>query len=440
MDQNTVLLAFEHYKHGRLEAAAELLRSFLAAVPFDAAANHLLGGIYYRQGKFAPAREHLARACATPGASAEMFNNYGAALKALGDTSGAIAAYRRALAVDPNYADALNNLGVIYRAQGQSSQAIDILRRAASLKPELAEAQKNLRNAYNDVVPAWHFAMINDKPRNDAYQAAIARAVSGKRVLDIGTGTGLLAMMAAKAGAASVTSCEAVAVIAERARDIIAHNGLHNKIAVLARHSTDLVVGRDLTSRADVLITETFSSDLLSESVLATVEHAHANLLTPDATVIPRAAGAKAYLIGGSEIESMLFAGASHGFDLSPFNDFAPPVLAASVNNVPHDILSDDFELMHFDLTAREFPMETRASVDVTVTKRGTAAGLVQWIYLELDEKSRYENRPSSAPHAESHWTQILHRFPRPLAVTEGNTVRLRVRHDRQQILVDLIE
>jgi hypothetical protein len=84
--------------------------------------------------------------------------------------------------------------------------------------------------------------------------------------------------------------------------------------------------------------------------------------------------------------------------------------------------------------------METRASLDVTVTKTGTAAGLVQWIYLELDEKSRYENRPSSDPHAESHWTQILHRFSRPLPVTEGSKLRLRVRHDRQQILVDLME
>src|SRR4029079_18474050 len=131
-------------------------------------------------------------------------------LRALGDISGAVAAYRRALAVDPNYADALNNLGVIYRAQGQSSQAIDILRRATSLKPDLAEAQKNLRTAYNDIVPAWHFAMINDRPRDADSHAAICRVTRGKRVLDIGTGTGLLAMMATKAGAHSVATCEAV--------------------------------------------------------------------------------------------------------------------------------------------------------------------------------------------------------------------------------------
>jgi type II protein arginine methyltransferase len=307
------------------------------------------------------------------------------------------------------------------------------------LKPDLAEAQKNLRTAYNDVVPAWHFAMINDRPRNDAYQAAITRAAAGKRVLDVGTGTGLLAMMAAKAGAASVTTCEAVAVIAERAREIVARNGLQDRITVLARHSTDLTVGRELAARAELLITETFSSDLLSEGVLTTVEHAHRHLLEPGAAVIPRAARAKAYVAGGAEIEGMLFAGSSHGFDLSPFNDFAPPILAASVNNVPHDVLSDDVELVHFDLRAGQFAMESRIS-DVTVTNAGMAVGLVQWIHLDLDDQVHYENRPSSAPHAESHWTQIIHRFPEAVRVERGDILRLRIRHDRQQLVIDLLK
>ena len=64
--------------------------------------------------------------------------------------------------------------------------------------------------------------MMDDKERNDAYEAAIRRAVPGRYVLDIGCGAGLLSMMSARAGAVQVTSCEAVAVIAERARDIVA--------------------------------------------------------------------------------------------------------------------------------------------------------------------------------------------------------------------------
>jgi type II protein arginine methyltransferase len=281
--------------------------------------------------------------------------------------------------------------------------------------------------------------MINDKARNDAYQAAITRLAPGKRVLEIGTGTGLLAMMAARAGAKSVITCESVAPIAETAREIIALNGLQDRITVIARHSTDLAEGRGLAERAEVLITETFSSDLLSEGVLSALEHAYRQLLTADGIVIPRSAAARAYLIGGSEIEDMLFAGPLNGFDLSPFNDFAPPVLAASLNSVAHDVLSDDFELLSFDLRARSFPMGNRGLV-VTVTKSGVAAGLVQWIHLDLDGATHYENRPAFGPHAQSHWTQILHRFPRPLAVEAGATLRLAVHHNRQQISIDLAE
>ncbi len=366
-----------------------------------------------------------------------MFNNLGAALKALGDAAGAIAAFQHALALESGHPEALNNLGVMYRDQGDPRRAIELLRRVVALKPELAEAQKNLRNAYNDVVSAWHFAMVNDRPRNNAFQAAIERAVPGRHILDIGTGTGLLAMMAARAGAKTVTTCEATPVIAERAHEIIALNGFGDRINVIAKHSTAITVGREFQQRADVLLTETFASDLLSEGVLATIEHAHRELLAPEACVIPRIAAARAYLAGGAEIEAMLFAGPSNGFDLSPFNEFAPPLLAASMNNVMHDVLSADFELFSFDLREKLFGMDSR-TLTIPVTRPGIASAVVQWIQLNLDGVSKYENRPSSGPDAESHWTHILYRFPRMIAVEAGESLRLIVGHNREQIWVRL--
>src|SRR5262249_6318532 len=153
-----------------------------------------------------------------------------------------------------------------------------------------------------------------------AYRRALERAAPGKRVLDIGTGAGLLAMMAARAGAASVTTCEAVPQIAAQARAVIAHNGLAGGIAAHAMRSTELA----LPERAEVLVTETFASGVLSEHVLPTLEHARANLLTPDAVVIPRAASARGYLVGGAALEAQFFAFKAAGFDLSPFNAMAP--------------------------------------------------------------------------------------------------------------------
>jgi Tfp pilus assembly protein PilF len=439
MDRNPVYQALEYYKAGQLEAAAELCRSILRDFPDDTATNHLLGVIYFRQGRTAAARDLLAFASSSPGATAEIHNNYGAALNALGDQNAAIAAFKRALSLQQGYAEAQNNLGAVYREKGKTGEAIDSLRRAIAQNPELAEARTNLRMAYRDVVPGWHFAMMGDRKRNDAYEAAINRAVRGRSVLDIGTGAGLLAMMAARAGAARVITCESVRLIAEHARDIIALNGLTSRISVIDKRSTQLAIGIGITERCQVLITEVFSSNLIDEGVLPTVEHAHQNLLTRDALVIPAAASALGYLIGGSVIENLLFVGQANGFDLSPFNDFAPPNLAVGLDALPHDVLSDDFELLRFNLKTTVFPMGSR-SIEVKVTGAGVCAGVAQWIRLDLDELNRYENRPSARPDFNGHWTQILHRFPQRISVTPGDVVRLAVRHDRKQILVDLLQ
>jgi type II protein arginine methyltransferase len=438
MSQNPIYQALDLFKAGQFEPAAEICRAILARYPDDTATNHLLGVTYFRQGKIQSACEILAKASAARDATAEIHNNYGAVLNALGQTDAAVAAYNRALALQPGYADAYNNLAVIYSAKGQTGAAIETLQRAVALKPKFAEAQTNLRAAYRDVVPGWHFAMMGDKQRNDAYEAAIGRVAKGRRVLDIGTGAGLLAMMAARAGAASVTTCEAVPLIAERAREIIALNGLADRITVVPRRSTELALGVGITQRAEVLISEVFSSGLLHEHVLSTIEHAHQHLLTRNSIIIPAAASAMGYLIGGPVIENMLFVGETNGFDLSPFNDFAPPNLAVMLDGVPHDVLSDDIELLRFDLMkTRMYPMGSRP-LSITATRAGTCTGMLQWIKLELDDQNRYENRPSAAAHSSVHWTQILYRFPKLVRVEAGDTVRIVVRHDRRQIYVDL--
>jgi hypothetical protein len=57
---------------------------------------------------------------------------------------------------------------------------------------------KGLVEAVND----FHFAMMNDHDRNEFYREALEKAVKPTdMVLEIGTGSGLLAMLAAKSGA-----------------------------------------------------------------------------------------------------------------------------------------------------------------------------------------------------------------------------------------------
>src|SRR5258706_14813534 len=431
--------AYSHFQEGRLDEADESFRIVLDANPDHMQANHLLGVIRFRQGRIVDAGDLLKRAAASPAATAETHNNFGAALMKLGRTEQAIAAFERALILKPGYADALNNLGVIYRDAKQTDRAIGVLRQAAELRPDFAQAKANLRSAYCDVVPAWHFAMMDDKRRNDAYEAAIRRIVAGKWVLDIGTGSGLLAMMAARAAAAHVTTCEAVGIIAERAKAIIAKNGLADRITVIGKPSSELLLGRDLPQRAEVLVTEIFASGLISEGILPTIEHAHEHLLAPDATLIPCAASVMGYLAGGPQLKGMLFVDNIAGFDLSDFNDFAPPLLAGSLDGVLHRILSDDIELMRFDLKEKRFPM-AGARIATRASRNGVSVGIVQWIRLELDAQSRFENPPSPDANFNGHWLHILPPVPRQVSVAPGTIVPFVARHDRSQIAVDLID
>jgi len=138
------------------------------------------------------------------------------------------------------------------------------------------------------ILPEWHFEMLNDTARNAFFERAIAAAVRpGDVVLDIGTGSGLLAMIAARAGAAHVYACEANAVMAALARQVVEQNGLSEKITVLSKHSTALRIGADLPERADVLITETFSELIVGEGVLFAISQAKEHLLKPQAVVVP---------------------------------------------------------------------------------------------------------------------------------------------------------
>ena len=164
-----------------------------------------------------------------------------------GDVTAAIADLERASLLQPTLAEAHIALGHEYRDASMANAAITSYRKASKLEPDNMDAAIALDTTIAAVIPPWHAAMLNDKRRNDLFDKAIRRAIHpGSHVLDIGTGTGLLAMMAARAGAEHVTACESVGVLAEKARDIVALNGLSDKITVIHKHSRDLVLGEDL--------------------------------------------------------------------------------------------------------------------------------------------------------------------------------------------------
>ncbi len=111
----------------------------------------------------------------------------------------------------------------------------------------------------------------------------------GKRVnvLDIGTGTGLLSMMAVRCGADTVTACEAFTPMVSVAKRCIEANGMKDRIQVIPKRSTEIIMGEDMAERANVLVTEVFDTELIGEGAIGTFTHALEHLLTNDCHVIP---------------------------------------------------------------------------------------------------------------------------------------------------------
>jgi tetratricopeptide (TPR) repeat protein len=424
------------YRDGNMVQSELLFRSILERDPTNAIASHQLGLLAFARGDHVGAVNYLRQAARSNPGEAEYLNNLGVALNSSGNRVLAREAFECAIAKDGRYVQAYTNLGAMLQAAGKDAEAIDAYRRALQIDPGCIEARDNLDLVCQRVAPAWHFPMMADVERNQAYDAALRRAAPGRRVLDIGTGAGLLSMMAARAGAVDVTSCEVVPAIAAVARAIIERNGLSSRIALHAKHSTQLHVGSDLQARADVLVTETFASGILSEAILPTIEHARRHLLTPNAQIIPCRAAARGYLIGGPSIEAHFFAPRSATFDLAQFDLFAPSKIGLHLDMFPHDVLSDDFEIFSFDLTRVEFPPERR-KLAVSAIRDGRCVGAAQWLRLDLDSKTNYENRPKIGA-GPSGWMHVLYRFRHPIDVTSGDTVRLVANQNRTAMTVAL--
>jgi predicted nicotinamide N-methyase len=435
-DGNILGLAIASYRQGDMVNAGVLFRLVLEHDPSNAIANHQLGLLAFAEGDSVSAATFLQRATISDPQDPEYQNNLGVVLTALGDHAGARKAFEKAIAQNGDFAQAFNNLGAALEAAGEDMASIGAYRRALEIDPGYVEARDNLDLACARVAPAWHFTMMADVIRNRAYDQALLRAAPGRRVLDIGSGSGLLAMMAARAGAASVTTCETVPAIAAAARKIIGFNGFADYVTLHTKRSDQLQIGRDMEVRANLLVTETFSSSVLSESVLPTIEHAREHLLTPDAVVIPRRAAARGYLVGGAAVEAQFFASPSVGFDLWNFDVFAPSKIGLHMDRVPHIVLSDDFEIFAFDLMQSRFPPQRRSLV-VSARRAGRCIGVVQWLRLDLDADTTYENRPAADAGANG-WMHVLYRLQEPVELSVGDEVHLLASHTRTAMTVAL--
>jgi len=131
-----------------------------------------------------------------------------------------------------------------------------------------------------------HREMLQDKTRTLAYQRAIMEhpeCFEGKVVLDVGCGTGILSIFAARAGARKVYAVDA-SDIALLATQIVRKNGLGDVITVLQQRMEDV----ELPEKVDVVVSEWMGYLLIYESMLRSVLVARDKWLKDDGHMFPR--------------------------------------------------------------------------------------------------------------------------------------------------------
>lgn len=272
----------------------------------------------------------------------------------------------------------------------------------------------------------YHRTLIADRVRNDAFQHALASViVPGVTILaDIGAGTGLLGLMAAKLGAKEVFLYER-AEVAGVAAEIIKRNRARN-CHLMPCHSREM---QD-PPRVDVVVSETLGNYALEEDIIETMADARKRHLKPGGTIIPRRISQIVAPVTADRVHRELTvwdpSGAAAGIDLSPAR-------AMSLNNA-YVRLIEPGELLDAGRSAQVWD-----SLDLTTAARASRKGEASW-KLHADEEIfgfatwwTAELVPqvviSTAPDApRTHWEQLYFPLLSPIAARKGDTVVVSLR------------
>lgn len=343
-----------------------------------------------------------------------------------------IAKFDSALRQRPDYGYNLVGLAEMVALKKEPLRAAGLARQAIAAAPTDQATRMRARRLLGSLLPGYHVPMMNDVRRNRSWDRALRAAIRPEMlVLEIGTGAGMLALMAARAGAKVIT-CETNVVAAEVARELAALNGYRDRIDVISKHSRDLRLGVDLNRPADLLICDIFADGLLEFDPLTAIADARERLVQPGAPVIPMASSLRVSLAHWKDYDRNARIDTACGFDLRPFSDYVPAALARPIDIQGLDLLSDGYDAFRFDFAAARIPMADRRSFPVRATKGGDVNTLARWIRLELDAETVLEARPEAASTYFSGLT--LSPLDAPIAIEEGGALTLEAAHNGRMV------
>lgn len=269
--------------------------------------------------------------------------------------------------------------------KGRETDARRLCEEALALAPADPEVRSRAQSVLGYGIGSWYFTMVQDERRHRLYRQAFEAVIRpGALVLDIGAGTGLFAMMAARAGAGLVVGFERNPAVAAAAQRTVERNGLSSRVRIHAGDVLDARIGVELPGPADVLVWDNLSNNLLGAGGPETVADARRRLLRPDAAVIPMRTEIRVALADIAR-KSERRMNMVEGFDLSAFNALGPSVFTPGHSRVTP--ASDAATI--FDIPSGPAPAAGgRATVTAT---GGRVSGVAQWLRFHLADGISYD-------------------------------------------------
>jgi protein arginine N-methyltransferase 1 len=256
-------------------------------------------------------------------------------------------------------------------------------------------------------------SMIGDTVRMRAYAGALRAAVRpGDVALDIGTGTGIFALLACQYGARRVYAIEPNDNI-QVARTLARENGFSDRIEFIQDLSTNI----RLDEKADVIVSDLRGLLPLLGKHIPALADARERLLKPGGVLIPNRDTLHVCVVEAPD----LYKGFSDPWAFNPYELDLEKARLLTVNTWSHGKASTEQMLTpgecwaRLDYSRQENP-DVRGDVTLPVLREGTGHGLLVWFNTELLDGYGFSNAPDSPERAEVYGSGFFP-FLRPVEV-----------------------
>lgn len=274
--------------------------------------------------------------------------------------------------------------------------------------------------------------MLADEQRMAFYHEAIRRKIQpGDRVIDLGTGTGILAAFASRQGAGQVYAVDHSSII-EHARELAAENGIEN-VDFEDVHSSKLY----LDEPVDVILHEQIGDFLFDEAMVPNVCDLRDRLLKPGGLILPSQFELfcePMTLHDDRRVPYLWELTNVYGFDFSSMERSRPVdaehhgLVSCDLGVVKH-FLGEPSPLVEVDLhTITESSLPLKVSFTRKVTQAGFLDGLVIFMKAKVDDDLVLSSSPLD-PNRAPHWGFRILRLDQSYAeVGDSLEVTLRVK------------